>query len=160
TKSDAQGRFTLEVEMPKVRHNTDKLVLRVRARTADGKLQAFRGYEDGSDKPLLLKAAKEFPITVNDADGKPVAGVKTLASSDFMDAGDAITDAAGKIILRMPENASPQYIIAVKPGVGLDYKLFWRKDEARTDPYRLEPGFVGPVNFVLNGMVKVRVQVK
>src|SRR2546423_3077209 len=160
TKTDAEGVFSIEVEMPQARAGGDKLFLPVHVCTSDGKLHAFGAVGPGVQKPLLLKTPREFPITVNDADGKPVAGAQIMASSDFINAGDAVTDAAGKAILRISASATPDYILAVKSGVGLDYRLFWRKDAPKTDPYGLEQGFTGPLTFTLNGMVKVDVEVK
>src|SRR4051812_1788132 len=66
TKTDAQGRFSLEVAMPPRQANAEKLFLLVHIRTADGKLHAFGAVGPGVQKPLVLKAPREFPITVND----------------------------------------------------------------------------------------------
>src|SRR4051812_5845460 len=156
TKTDASGRFTFQVPAP----NNDKLYLAIRARTADSKLQGFTTIGPEINKPLVLKPAREFPISVNDADGKPVAGALIMANADYISAGDTLSDEAGKATLRIPADATPMFILAVKNGIGLDYRLFWRKDQPKTDPYRLDSSFTGPLTFALNGMVKLSVQVK
>ena len=113
--------------------------------------------EDGqaANVRLLLRPAREFAVTVTDGTGNAVEGAWVGAYADYAIVGDATTDAAGRATLRMPADAPPMAVIAMKPGIGLDYFVFWRKGQTRSDPYRLEPDYAGPLSFVLNGATAV-----
>ena len=153
TRTATDGRFLLSVVEDGSRN--------VRASTRDGLRQAFVLRENptaGQDLQMVLKPAREFSVTVKDDKDQPVAGA-WVACAAWAIVGEGTTDAAGKALLRFPADASPMYILARKDGLGLDYVVFWRKDEPRTDPYRLAPDYSGPVNLVLNGAKPVKVRV-
>ena len=166
TRSDTQGRFALDL---KDRRDRLRYII-ARATTPDGTKQTFQMLYDpkgdgqitdakASDVRLVLKPAREFPVTVKDHQGLPVADAWIAFSSAYQKAGEARTDAAGKTMLRVPADAAPMHVIATKSGLGLDYVLFWRKEEARTDPYRLAPDYAGPLAFVLDGTKSITVKV-
>jgi protocatechuate 3,4-dioxygenase beta subunit len=163
-RTDAQGQFMIQAEPPgqekEIRYG------RFVAATADGSRQAFLNYDKTKQDPenrgpqLVLRPAREFAVTVVDAAGAGIEGATVAASSEYTKVGQARTDTAGKATLRIPADATPQYVAALKSGAGLDYVAFWQAyDTARTDPYRLEPNHAGPLNFVLNGARTVVVKV-
>jgi beta-lactamase regulating signal transducer with metallopeptidase domain len=139
----------------------------VLASSADGKLLAFAPAaqaEDERGKPshevkVVLKPAREFGVSVHDKTGAGVAGAWVGACSAYKTVAHVITDAEGNGTLLVPADAPLMHVIAMKDGVGFDYHLFWRKDERRTDPYRLEPDFKGPFSFTLNGVKPVTVSI-
>jgi protocatechuate 3,4-dioxygenase beta subunit len=159
--SGADGRFDLELPS-----KTKFRAANLHASHDGDALQAwgrFAGSQE-KDKPdpevrLVLRRAREFPVTVSDAGGKPVGGARVRMIAEYAPAGEATTDAAGRATLRMPADAAPQYVLASKPDAGLDYMLFWPKERPlRTDPYRLPPDHAGPLAFVLRGMTPVTVR--
>jgi protocatechuate 3,4-dioxygenase beta subunit len=160
-RTSADGRFAIDI-------HASGFGGRLRAATPDGRQQAFLGLNDDesvkskgnarSGLELVLKPAREVEVAVNDAAGKPVAGAWVMAASDYAPAGETTTDDSGKATLRLPADAAPMYVLASKDGVGLDYVLFWRKDQPHTDPYRLDPDHKGPLLFVLNGAKEITVR--
>jgi len=109
------------------------------------------------DLELTLKPVRILSASVQDQNGQPVQGAWVAACSNYRTVGQATTDAKGQATLRLPADAVLMHTLAKKDGVGFDYHIFWGKDENHTDPYRLEPDFKGPLNFVLNGVKKVTV---
>ena len=159
TRTGPDGRFSFKVEAE--RFGTNPL----KARTRDDLWQAYLPAGETQPKDgvigglkLVLKPARQFDVSVTDDKGAPVAGARVAASANYMIAGETTTDASGRSILRTPADAVPMFVLALKEGAGLDYVLFWRNDEPRTDPYRLDPGYAGPLAFVLNGAKKVTVR--
>jgi len=158
-RTAADGRFSLDVESEWFPY------WELRASTGDGSKQAYDQPSDlvkdgpGKERRLVLKPAREFAVTVNDEKGKPVGGAWVLARASFTRVGEATSDAAGKAVLRAPADAPVTDVLATKADVGSDYALFWRKDEPKTDPYRLARDYAGPLGFVLNGVAKVSVRV-
>ncbi|HEY7119440.1 MAG TPA: carboxypeptidase regulatory-like domain-containing protein [Tepidisphaeraceae bacterium] len=164
TRAEADGRFAFDLPPAQQRYGN------LWARTPDGKLQTFYSLHDptgdGSpdaarvrDARLTLKPAREFAVTVTDDKGSAVTGAWVAFSSAYAKAGEATTDAAGQATLRVPADATPQHVVAVKGGVGLDYLVFAQKDRPHTDPYHLDRAFAGPLKFVLNGARHVSVKV-
>jgi beta-lactamase regulating signal transducer with metallopeptidase domain len=159
--TDTDGRFTLEVP------GEELSWARLRASTRDGTKQTFHEFSDiisikdahVRDLRMTLQPARQFDVTVNDDKGHAVAGAWVVGVAQYMVVGEALTDAAGKTLLRMPANVSPEYILVTKADVGTDYVMFWGKDQPHTDPYRLAPDFAGPLTFVLNGTKTVTVRV-
>ena len=150
------GRFVLQI--------SENAGTSLRAATRDGLKQAFvlreRPIAGPQEIRVALKPAREFSITVRDDKDQPVgAAWVACTGTSMMKVGEAKTDAAGKAQLHIPADAFPEYILARKDGLGLDYVAFWRKDELRTDPYRLAPDHSGPVNLVLNGAKSVKIRV-
>ncbi len=135
----------------------------VLASSADGKLLSFERSalakeEQGKSSHevnIVLKPAREFAVNVRDKSGTGVAGAWVGAASEFQSVAHVITNADGTGRLLIPADAPLMHVFAMKDGVGFDYHLFWRKDERRTDPYRLEPDFMGPLSFILNGAKSV-----
>ena len=154
---------TFEFVRESMRFNYD-IVL---ASSADGKLLAFVPAAQGdgeNDKPshevkVVLKPARQFAVSVRDKSGAGVSGVWFGACSAYKTVGHVVTDAQGNGTLLVPADATLMHVIAMKEGAGFDYQLFWKKDEHRTDPYRLEPDYKGPFNFTLNAVKKVTVVV-
>ncbi|HEY8747163.1 MAG TPA: carboxypeptidase-like regulatory domain-containing protein [Tepidisphaeraceae bacterium] len=159
TRTGADGKFLLE---GKAEHAILDSVL---ASSADRMLQSFvyfrRDFADKNtrvdDLELTLKPVRILSASVQDQNGQPVQGAWVAACSNYRTVGQATTDAKGQATLRLPADAVLMHTLAKKDGVGFDYHIFWGKDENHTDPYRLEPDFKGPLNFVLNGVKKVTV---
>src|SRR3954463_15183599 len=96
TESGADGKFSFEVDLGTQRFPETKLTVPLHAKTRDGTMQAFRpgnGQED-QDKPLVLMPARELPVVVNDAEGKPVAGAQILVDASYAQVAEATSDAA------------------------------------------------------------------
>ena len=160
-RTAADGRFVLQADAP-----PKSRIGFLHASTADGAAQAFtfvgeeRGQPAGKDVRLTLKRAREFPVSVADADGRPVGGALVRGVVDYSALTEATTDAAGKALLRVPADAPMQYVMVFKPGAGMDYVAFWAKDApAKTDPFRLAHDHAGPLAFVLRGAKRVTVRV-
>ncbi|MCY2951430.1 MAG: M56 family metallopeptidase [Planctomycetota bacterium] len=158
-RTAADGQFSLDVESEWFPY------WELRASTGDGSKQAYDQPSDlvkdgpGKMRRLVMKPAREFAVTVNDEKGQPVGGAWVLARASFTRVGEATSDTAGKAVLRVPADAPVTDVLATKADVGSDYVLFWRKDEPKTDPYRLARDYAGPLGFVLNGVAKVSVRV-
>jgi len=165
-RCDGGGRFSLTL-----RNRRDRIrYVNVRATTVDGSRQTFRQLydpegdgqitdEQAGNVRLVLRPAREFPITVIDRRQQPVADAWIAFSASYCKAGEARTDATGKAVLRVPADAPPMHVMASKAGTGLDYVEFWRPEETRTDPYRLAPDYKGPIKFVLDGAKTVTIKV-
>lgn len=153
------GGFVLKIDSDQFDYGT------IRALTDDGAAQAFHRLDEAQAKggtvgglKLVLKPAREFAVSVKDEGGRPVEGAWVVASAHYTPVGETTTGAAGMATLRIPVDATPQHVLAVKGRAGLDYVLFWRKDQAKTDPYRLDANHAGPLSFVLNGTKQIAVR--
>ncbi|MGE5609065.1 MAG: M56 family metallopeptidase [Bacillota bacterium] len=158
TRTTSDGHFALDMPEKEARYAM------VWARTREGSKQAFVSLESMNRDRLrdvcpILRPAREFAVTVSDDRGQPVVGAWVAAIGRYAKVGEATTDVAGKAILRTPADAPLEYVAAGKPDTGLDYFAFWGKDQAQTDPYRLAPDYSGPLSFVLNGIITVKVRV-
>jgi hypothetical protein len=159
TLSGADGRFQLKIPGPELGARP------LWARTADRKLQAFfKNPEDDADRKstdihLILKPAKEFPITVVDQTGQPVSGAWIAAAESFEPVGSAQSDAEGRAVLRVPADAELMYALAFKAGRAMDYFSFWRRKDVRSNPYRLDTDYHGPLHFVLGQSITATVHV-
>ena len=157
-RTGANGKFLFDVTAP-------RLFPTLFASTDDGLHQAFANprYSDGlapmTSLRLVLQQVRQFQVTVADESGRPVEGAALGTYADFTALSRATTDSAGKAALTAPVNAPLMYLLAAKPNVGFDYTLFWREDQPKTDPYRLDANYAGPLHFVLNGATRVRVHV-
>jgi len=154
---DARGRFSFRVEPKQLRYFS--LV----ARTGDGSRQAFFDRENGGDElptglVMTLKPARDFVVTVKDKNGAAVAGA-WVAGEGYPMLCESVTDETGRATLRVPRDGPLQSIIADKPGSGIDYVMFFRKDEAHSDPYRLAFDYSGPVDLTLHDTIPVSVRV-
>jgi hypothetical protein len=161
-RTGPDGRFELKFE-----GSAKARLTHLHATTPDGASQTLHAIEGAQrDQPayenqrLTLKPVRTLTATVEDAQGKPVEGAGVLAVANFWALSDAATNAAGEAAVRVPADAPMQYLMARKPGAGMDYFVFWRKDEpTKTDPFRLAHDHAAPVKFVLRGMTKVAVHV-
>ena len=131
----------------------------VRAVSPDGTrtvAQLLQKKESPTD-PTNSKPARIIPVSVMDAEGRPIAGAWVVATSDLYNVGESTTDASGHASVRVPIDMALDYVLATKERVGLDYALFWRKDETHNDPYHLEPDFAGTIKLTLNGAKSVTI---
>jgi len=157
TRTDASGRFTVKV-------TAERFYAVFQASTADRSRQAFCTI-DGATQPkladvrLILRPARKISVSVNDDKGQPVGRAWVMVDAGYTTVAEATTDDAGTATLQMPADAPPQFVLTAKPGIGLDYAAFWRKDQIKTDPYRLDLDYAGPLKFILNGATDVKVRV-
>jgi 5-hydroxyisourate hydrolase-like protein (transthyretin family) len=97
------------------------------ARTGDGTLQGFQNYdaipEDRPPDPLriVLRPAQRCTVHVRDERGEPVEGAQVEYGSANASIVWKQTDASGRVPLLVPSDAQPQFILALKPGLGFDY---------------------------------------
>ena len=98
------------------------------------------------------------PQRIKKRERKNISSGVAHVNASFNNTMITITDAQGNGTLLVPADAALMHVIAMKDGAGFDYQLFWKKDEHRTDPYRLDPDYKGPFNFTLNAVKKVTVK--
>jgi beta-lactamase regulating signal transducer with metallopeptidase domain/protocatechuate 3,4-dioxygenase beta subunit len=154
----ADGTFTLAIPNPRY----DGFLL---AADPSGRRQAIyvpkpNWQESPQSGPirLVLKTAREIPVTVNDATGRPVAGAVVAACAHLQEVAKEISDSAGRAVLRFPADTELQAVLAVKPDVGLDYFAYAFPWQNSLNPYLLPRGDARPVKFVLNGTKTARLR--
>ncbi len=159
TKSGNDGRFQLDVA-----HSVNGRM--IRASYEKGKRQAGQRLPYEADKAarikpleLVLRPAREIDSVVMDTDQKPVGNATVLVTAGYEQVSQATTDSDGHASVHVPADLPLRYIVAMKPGVGLDYWTFRLPDEPKSDPYKLAPGHAAPLYFVLNGVRVVTVRV-
>ena len=159
THTDTSGHFTFPTEDGEI----PSIFI---ARSADGLQQA---YFESPTRPadvlpqprqLILHPARQLPATVIDGQGNPVAGaiVTALTGRGRASTGETTSDAQGKATLRVPSDAPLNFILAVKPGAGLDYFYFFQKDNLYIVPNAVESDFSGPFSFKLKAPTTVAFQ--
>ena len=81
-------------------------------------------FKPPTDAPLKIVLAKSLrvPVEVLDADGKPAAGVSVGAVLS-RSLPTVATDAAGKAELRLPRGEKINWIYAIQPDVGFDFRM-------------------------------------
>lgn len=163
TETSADGTFFLEVpvvESDEPVRTQMKVVLR--AQTDEGRLQGTqrvllptRGVASGVN--VQLTPAREFVGKVIDSDGASVSGAIVSAVADIGTVDEVATDASGRAVLHVPQEAIVRYVMAVKPHVGLGYRTFWdgRGDRAGQLPQDHEE----PISVVLDGAQTVETRV-
>lgn len=158
TRSDAAGRFVLEIPHGHLGP------LALRAQTDDGSRQGFFQFDNLDDSSpsakLVMRTARTIEIQVVDGEGRPVDGASVAAMSYWFDKmAAAVSDRAGRAVLRLPADAGLQYVWAAKPDVGLDYVAFRRFDEPASNVYKLPPDHKQPLTLTLDGTRTVTVRV-
>lgn len=159
TKSDAQGRFTLQVDRKR------SLNLKLFASASGGRQQAMFSRDGGKPQPLdaveiKLGKTREITVTVVDEKEQPVSGASAVAVASYSKLTEQPTDAKGYATLVVPAGVDLQYVYVLKPKVGLDYFYFrqaYQKDES--NPYWLEQDHAKPLQLTLRGMRPVTVRV-
>src|SRR5262249_16093641 len=107
---------------------------------------------------LVLRKAREVPVTVVDGEDRPVEGATVAAMAFwFRVADETKSDAAGKALLRVPAEAALQCVFAVKDDVGLAYFAYQRDGQPASNGYALAPDHQDAITLVLNGTRKVTV---
>ncbi|MCO6048134.1 hypothetical protein NG895_29925 [Aeoliella sp. ICT_H6.2] len=108
---------------------------------------------------IELAPARTMKVRVVDESGTPVGDATVLLQSSFRDVFRGTTDQQGRAALRVPHSAPRQTIVAMKPGLGLDYFAFTYPGMPKTDPNLLPPTHDEPIELVLNGSREVIVEV-
>ncbi len=118
-------------------------------------------FDAGKSLPIevMLRAPRSVRFEVRDGEGKPVADAAAIVVCTYDKFGESRTDAEGKAEVFVASEAPLMYAVAFKQGVGLDYFMYRRASEPKSDPYRLEPDHSQPIAFVLNGLQHVDVKV-
>jgi len=106
---------------------------------------------------IELAAPRRINVTVHNAEGTPVSDVEVVAANMEVLAR-ATSSTTGQAILLVPDKAPLQFILA-QGDAGVDYALFRRVDEPKSDPYRLAPDFQGTVTLTLSPTRTVTVKV-
>jgi hypothetical protein len=159
TKTDGQGRFTLQAERKRSQY------LKLLASADGGKRQALFARDELKPQPLdaievKLGKTREIKVTVVDEKEQPIAGASAVAVASHSKLDEQPTGAKGEATLVVPEGVTLQYVYALKPKVGLDYYYFrqaYQKDQ--TNPYWLEQDHAKPLQFTLRGIQPVKVRV-
>lgn len=156
--TDGDGRFHLESTV-----RPQGLV--IEAKSSDGDLLGYRQLAwdlpaEGAVEPVkvILRAPRKLPVEVRDGDKSPVAGAKAIAVANYRELAVVISDAQGQAELCIPADAPLSAVVALKPGVGVDYFLFRGEKEPASDPYKLAPDHAEPLEFALDGIRQVKVR--
>lgn len=122
---------------------------------------AADAFDAGKSLPIevTLRAPRSVRFEVRDGAGKPVADAAAVVVCTYDKFGESRTDAEGKVEVFVPSEAPLMYAVAFKQGVGLDYFMYRRASEPKSDPYRLEPDHSQPIAFTLNGLQHIDVKV-
>jgi len=122
---------------------------------------AADAFDAGKSLPIevTLRAPRSVKFEVLDNAGKPVADAAAIVVCTYDKFGESRTDADGRAEVFVPSEAPLTYAVAFKQGVGLDYFMYRRASEPKSDPYRLEPDHNQPMVFELNGLQRVDVKV-
>lgn len=112
-------------------------------------------------KPVTIELtpARVMQIHVVDESGNDVENATVLLQTAHREGDRASTDKQGNATLRSPHSAPRQAIIAMKPGVGLDYFAFAYEGRPISNPNLLPQSHDAPIKLVLNGFRKVTVEV-
>lgn len=156
--TDADGQFRLDSTI-----RPQGLV--IEALSGDKKLLGYEqlAWELPTDEPvsavkLVLRAPRELAVEVQNGDQQPESGATVIAVSNYRQVDRAVTDARGKAQLKVPADAPLSAVVALKPGMGVDYWVFREAQEPVSDPYRLAADYAGKLEFSLNGVRPVKVR--
>lgn len=158
TKTDAQGRFTLQADRKRSKY------LKLWASADSGQRQALFARDEDKPQPLdaveiKLGKTREIQVRVVDEQDKPIAGASAVATGGYSKLAEQPTDVQGQAALLVPAGVDLQYVYAVKSKVGLDYFHFHDPRFERTDPYELQQDHAKVVTLTLRGVQSVKVRV-
>lgn len=149
TKTDANGQFFVDL------FGRELMGLTLVVHDEQG---GRMGMLDLSDQPsagerlierkVVLLPVRDVPIVVRDGEGRGVAGAQVQANAQGIAVATAISDEAGKAIIRVAEGIHFGPLVAFKDEQGLDYAPF---------PDLSNP--VEPVVFLLDGFQPTSVRV-
>ena len=133
---------------------------RLIATSDEGRRQALAWFSESSNSlvpaapaRLVLKPCQVVTVHVTDRAGKPIpdAAVEVIARGASVAVGR--TDAAGRAVVRYPQGLDVEWIVALKPGAGLDYY-----ENYRSYPTKGSATVPEDVTLVLSGAETVRVK--
>jgi hypothetical protein len=161
-RSAADGRFSLTVP------NAPSWTLMLIGKDSSGLRQAIYVYEatppwpqsgpSGSPVRLVMKAAREIPVTVIDGAGQPVAGAIVGACAHLHEVETETSDSQGGAVLRVPVDVELKSVFAAKPEIGLDYFNYRSPGATSNNPYTLAAD-TKSIKFVLNGARTARLRI-
>lgn len=154
--TNAQGKFS--VEIPENRIHATALVVTGENETLGYSGAKYDKAKASEPREIQLTLPRVLEIAVQDQQGAPAAGVTVVARATFATIAQAKTDAQGKATLKVPAEAPLQFIMAWNK-IGLDYALFRRADQPKSDPYRLAHDHAEPITLSLHPTRKVQVHV-
>jgi beta-lactamase regulating signal transducer with metallopeptidase domain/protocatechuate 3,4-dioxygenase beta subunit len=159
-RSAADGRFSLTLpnapsELTLVGKDSSGLRRGVYVYSAEP-----RAAHSGPRSPvrLVMKAAREIPLTVTDSGGQPVAGAVVGACAHMHEVETETSDSEGRAVLRVPADVELESVFAVKPEIGLDYFNYRSPGETPGNPYTLAAD-TKAIKFVLNGARTARLRI-
>jgi beta-lactamase regulating signal transducer with metallopeptidase domain len=160
-RSAADGRLSLTVP------NAPSWILMLIGKDSGGLRQGVYAYSaalpwpqsgpSGTPVRLVMKAAREIPVTVIDAGGQPVAGATVGACAHMLEVATETSDSQGRAVLRVPADVELASVFAAKPEIGLDYFHYRNLGETPDNPYALAHD-AKSVKFVLNGARTARLR--
>lgn len=158
-RTDAAGRFALTAPRAKLRGG---LVLARKDGALLGQAALPDELPDAGELNRLeikLEPARWLEIAVA-KNGAPVDTASVVVQSQYHSIASAKSNADGKVRLAVPRDAALQFILASKPGEGVDYQLFRDVDSPARDPYQLPQDHAAPIPLELapTRMVTVHVQ--
>lgn len=159
TRSGSDGKFTLTVA------STATPAVLVRAQHQDGQLQGTQVVSESqntgastSETTIRLRPARKVTARVVGPANSAVEGATVAVATGFGTIAEEETKSTGSAVLRVPSDIPLRYILAVKPGLGLDYFAFWKADQPVSDPYRLPQDHDEPINMALGDVHTVAVR--
>ncbi|WP_254509370.1 carboxypeptidase regulatory-like domain-containing protein [Anatilimnocola floriformis] len=117
-EADREGRFKIPAEIGQ----TGIHALICLAESTDGRL-AYVAVRQLNPKPirLVLKQPKHLAVEVQDSEGTPLSSAPVEFLADLYTLAVGRTDAKGRTLLKVPEDANDWSVISYRAGLGFDY---------------------------------------
>ncbi len=157
----ADGSFAIPVRHPEV--NGLSLLARTPDQKRSGVFQyVFNLTREEAERParVVVKPSREIMVHVTDSNKAPVPGAAVEVAGMLSVHDDATTGRDGSARLRVPADATVNWIIALKSGLGFDYAEFGLiDDQARSSQKGLPSGELpASVSLTLDGSRTVRIK--
>ncbi len=104
----------------------------------DGTFDRRRNQRSNEPARIVLKPSRTVTVRVKDAAGAPVAGA-TVEAAETLFRTHATAGVDGTATLRIPADAHVEWVVAFRPGAGLDYfENYEKRGAAATGPLPAE----------------------
>ena len=135
--ADSEGHFALEILFESVRGAT---LLASGPDESLGFAQLPSEIDPANAIPpqrITLGPPRLIDVRVVNGRGKPVSGAKVAVNANYHTVSQATTNEEGHASLAVPKGLPLQFVLAEAGDKGVDYFLFRRPDEPKSDPYQL-----------------------
>ncbi len=154
TKSTEGGAFVLRV--PNDSYFGSAILIQDESKRLASLISAS-SYNLASSKTVfraVLKPLRATKVTVVDRDGNPLADASVRLFADYGRLAEMRTDALGQTQFQFPYDAQVDWIVAYKPGFGLDYY-----ENYDSFPTQIRLDMPAEVKLKLDGFTSVKVKV-